>query len=295
MAANSPDLPDFNTLWNFNDPAATEAAFSALVEPARQSGDRSYHLQLLTQLARAQGLQDKFDAAHATLDSVETELRANPGPPDATRVRVRYLLERGRVFNSSGHPEQARPLFIQAWESANAASETKYAADALHMLAIVEPLPTDKVKWNTTALEYIEKHPSEQRWLNAVYNNLGEAYLLMNDYERALSCFQKLIALSEARGQDPWIYTKKDIAKCLRLLNRPAEAITLLQPIHATLEKKGTPDGWISGELAESLLAQGKHAEAKPLFKEAYEAFKKNEYLMRHEAAHIQRIEKMGN
>ena len=32
------------------------------------------------------------------------------------RVRLRYLLERGRVLNSSGKPDEARPLFLQAWE-----------------------------------------------------------------------------------------------------------------------------------------------------------------------------------
>ena len=32
------------------------------------------------------------------------------------RARVRYLLERGRAFNSSCHPDKAKPLFVEAME-----------------------------------------------------------------------------------------------------------------------------------------------------------------------------------
>src|SRR5688500_531281 len=82
------DLPDFDKLWDYNDPAATEQKFRALLPQAEASGDPSYRAQLLTQVARAQGLQRKFDDAHATLDQVVQV--------DDSLPRVRYLLERGR-------------------------------------------------------------------------------------------------------------------------------------------------------------------------------------------------------
>src|SRR5688572_21565066 len=84
-------LPNFDELWDYNDPATTEQKFRALLPRAEASADRFYHAQLLTQLARAQGLQRKFDEAHATLDQV--------AQVDQPPARVRYLLERGRVFN----------------------------------------------------------------------------------------------------------------------------------------------------------------------------------------------------
>lgn len=283
------NLPDFNKLWNFRDPAATEKKFRELVEPARNSGDASYYLQLLTQIARTQGLQDKFTEAHATLDEVQKQLR-----DDLKLARIRYLLERGRVFNSSNAPDKAKPLFVEAWELASANNETKYAADALHMLAIVEPLPADKIKWNLTTLQYIKEHPQEQRWLDAVYNNLGEAYLAAKDYEKALDSFQKLIELSKKAGEEPWIYTKKDVAKCLRLLNRTDEAIALMQPLYDDLQKKSQPDAWISSELGESLLAKGKKPEARALFKQAYELFQKDDFLMKHESEYINKIKKLS-
>ena len=289
LVSQSSTLPDFIKLWNYNDPAATEKKFRDLIEPAKHSGDASYYLELLTQVARAQGLQDKFTDAHATLDEVQMQLR-----DDLKTARVRYLLERGRVFTSSNQPEKAKPLFLQAWELASAANETKYAADALHMVAIIEPLPADKIKWNEKALQYIEAHPEERRWLDAVYNNLGEACLLMKDYQSALACFQRVVELDKERGREPWIYSLKDISKCQRLLGRTNEAMAVIQPVYDDLKKKQESDGWISGELAECLLAQGKKADAKALFKEAYAAFQEDDYLIKHESEHVNLIKKQA-
>src|SRR5579883_412461 len=105
------NLPDFDPLWDYEHPAQTEAAFRQLLPQAEASGDASYHLQLLTQIARVQGLQRRFDDAHATLDAVAARLS-----DDLALARVRYLLERGRVFNSSGQPETSLALFQQAYE-----------------------------------------------------------------------------------------------------------------------------------------------------------------------------------
>ena len=68
--APSTGLPDFNLLWDYGQPAETEARFRELLPAARACGDRDYYLQLLTQIARAQGLQKRFEQAHATLDHV---------------------------------------------------------------------------------------------------------------------------------------------------------------------------------------------------------------------------------
>src|SRR5262245_61487941 len=78
------ELPDFDTIWNFDDPAGTEAKFRDLLPKARQSGNQSYTAELLTQVARAQGLQQKFAEAQATLDEVDTLLK-----PETKTARVR--------------------------------------------------------------------------------------------------------------------------------------------------------------------------------------------------------------
>src|SRR5260221_13304132 len=104
-------LPDFDALWNYDQPAETERAFRDILQQTESKAPLAYRLQLLTQVARTQGLQRRFADAHATLDEVQAHLGDGLILP-----RVRYLLERGRVFNSSGQPDQARPLFLDAWQ-----------------------------------------------------------------------------------------------------------------------------------------------------------------------------------
>ena len=94
----SDNANDWIKLWNFQDPAGTRAKFQAIL-PETKGEDR---LEVLTQIARTHGLQQQFDEAHALLDEVEGALS------DETRLaRLRYLLERGRAFNSGGTPDKA--------------------------------------------------------------------------------------------------------------------------------------------------------------------------------------------
>lgn len=65
---------DFDTLWDYGHPDQTEAVFRQLLPQAERDHGRSYYLQLLTQIARTQGLQRQFVEAHKTLDSVKDAL-----------------------------------------------------------------------------------------------------------------------------------------------------------------------------------------------------------------------------
>jgi hypothetical protein len=62
----SSGLPDFDALWNYDKPRDTEQSFRVLLPEARGSADVLYLAELLTQLARTQGLQSRFEAAHKT-------------------------------------------------------------------------------------------------------------------------------------------------------------------------------------------------------------------------------------
>lgn len=80
---------DVDALWNFNDPAASEARFREALIKAQ--GDDA--LVLSTQIARTLGLRQRYEEAHRELDAVEAAAR------DAgAAVRVRVALERGRVL-----------------------------------------------------------------------------------------------------------------------------------------------------------------------------------------------------
>src|SRR4051794_12065904 len=97
---HAPALPDIDSLWNYSDPAKTETVFRELLARADDSAPLAWRLELLTQLARTQSLQRKWDSCHAILDHVETQV--TEGMP---RVRVRLSLERGRAFNDAGRFE----------------------------------------------------------------------------------------------------------------------------------------------------------------------------------------------
>jgi tetratricopeptide (TPR) repeat protein len=246
------DLHDFDILWNYNDPAATEQQFRALLPRAEQGAGRSYHAQLLTQIARAQGLQSKFADAHATLDTVESLLT-----PELNAARIRYLLERGRVFNSSQQVEQAQPLFQQAWELAQAEQQDFYAVDAAHMLAIVAS-GEQQLAWNLRALALAKQSPQPRArtWMGSLYNNIGWNHHDAGRYEQALDMFQHALYERQAAGRAEQIRIARwCIARCLRSLGQFEAALATQRELLAELERAGEQDVYVFEELAENLLA----------------------------------------
>jgi hypothetical protein len=123
-----------DALWDFDKPALSEERFRA--ELAKWPPASVEAQEVRTQVARTLGLQRKFADANALLDSVEGSLGNLP-----THVRVRYLLERGRAFNSSGAPQRAVLLFAEALALAERDKDEFYAVDAAHMLGIAAPAP----------------------------------------------------------------------------------------------------------------------------------------------------------
>src|SRR5579884_3446812 len=209
--------PDFDALWNYDQPAQTEATFRQLLDQTDQHTDTAYRLQLLTQIARAQGLQAHFDEAQATLDQVAAQLTA-----DMSQTRIRYLLEQGRVLNSSGHRDEARSMFQQAWELGQAGHETAYAIDAAHMLAIVAP-GAEQLAWNLRALQLAESAHDERsrRWCASLYNNIGWTHHDAGRYEEALTAFQKALQWRQTFGPEREIRIARwCVGRTLRSLGR---------------------------------------------------------------------------
>jgi ATP/maltotriose-dependent transcriptional regulator MalT len=142
--------PDFEAAWDFGDPAGTERRLREMVPAVQAAGDADLTLQLQTQFARAEGLQQRFDEALTTLDAVDRSLT------EATPIaRLRATLERGRVHNSSGSPVTAVPLFEAAFEMAQKAKRDDLAVDAAHMVAIASGGDGGH-RWNLKALALAE-------------------------------------------------------------------------------------------------------------------------------------------
>jgi tetratricopeptide (TPR) repeat protein len=190
-----------------------------------------------------------------------------------SRPRVRYLLERGRAYNSSGKPKVARPLFQQAFDLAQTLNENFYAVDALHMLAIVAP-PEQSLAVNLKAIQLAETSQDERArgWLGSLYNNTGWAYHAMGDYISALEIFQKAEQWRRSKGKA----REKCIAawcvgRTLRSLGQTEEAVAIQMALMDELESAGESDGYVFEEIAECMIALDRLDEARPYFLEAYE------------------------
>lgn len=102
---------ELDALWDFADPIASEAAFRAAIS---SSDDEVSRAILGTQLARALGLQARYDEADRVLERVDAPVPA---------IRARVALERGPLRNSGGHPADAVGFFENAAAIAEAAGK----------------------------------------------------------------------------------------------------------------------------------------------------------------------------
>jgi tetratricopeptide (TPR) repeat protein len=292
MDANTnQDLPDFDRLWDYDHPGETERRFRELLPQATASGNTAYLAELLTQIARTLGLQQNFNEAHRVLDQVDAMLADGQARP-----RIRYLLERGRALNSSGSPDQARPLFVEAWEQAQQAGEDALAVDAAHMVAIVEKGQA-ALDWNLKALHLAEtsSQARARKWLGSLYNNIGWTYHDMGQYGVALDVFQKALRQRETDGDAAAIRIARwCVARTLRSLGRVDEALDMQQALLEEATAAGEKPGYTYEELGECLLLLGRQAEAGPYFALAYEVLSQDPWLARDEPERLNRLKDLS-
>ena len=283
-------LPDFDSLWDYDHPGATEKRFRELLPAALDSRDLPYLTQLLTQIARTEGLQRKFEAAHKTLDRVQKGLDKTDD-----RTRVRYLLERGRVFNSSGKKEDARPLFLEAFDLALKSKDDFYAVDAAHMIAIVEP--TEKqLQWNLKALDLAENSAEEKarKWKGSLYNNIGWTYFEQRQFEESLLMFEKALEVQEQHGDPNKILIAKwCVGKTLRMMDHTEEALEMQRDLYEQYQAAGKRSGYVYEEIAECLTVMGEEQEAQGWFAAAYEELSKDPWLA-NEQDRLTRLKELG-
>lgn len=282
----------FDDLWDYQNPGETEDRFRQLLPAAEAKSDLSYRLQLLTQIARAEGLQREFDAARRTLDAVADEMEGAPAV-----VRVRWLLEKGRLERSSGNPEASKPLFLEAWEVAGTPELDFYAVDAAHMLGIVEGRD-ESLAWNEKALARAEASadPLAQRWRGSLANNIGWTYFEAEEYEPALKHFERALEIREEAGQvDSIRIAKWCVAKAHRVLGRTEEALAAQRALLAEYEADGETSGYTQEEIGECLLALGRADEAAPHFAAAWRELHRDEWLRDAEPERIARLKELGH
>lgn len=284
-------LVDFDALWNYDDPASTELKFRDILNNSDVK-DNGYKAELLTQIARTLGLQMKFDDAHKTLDEALNLIKG-----ENVKAHVRYLLEKGRTFNTSKHQDKARPLFFDAYKFALKNNLDYYAIDAAHMLGIVDK-GEDSLKWNEIGIQLAELSKDEKanKWLGSLYNNTAWTFHDMGNYDKALELFEKNVKWhEEKKSKKQLIIAKWSVARTLRSMNRIDEALRMQFGLIDELKEKGLEqDGYIFEEIGECLLLLKREHESKIYFKNAFELLSKDIWIRENERVRLERLNKLS-
>ena len=258
-------------LWDFDDLDGTEERFQDRLTDEADS-ERA---EILSQLARIQGLRGDFDAGERLVEEAQVLCGDE-------KARARIDLERGRLRHSRGNREAALPLFESAFAIALEAGELFIAADAAHMAALSAPDHEAFVAWTERGIELATAHGDASYWLGPLLNNLGWELYEAGELDAALHAFEGAL---EAREQEPENRAAIEIAryavgKTLRALGRPRLGIPYLERAVAWAEHVGVADGWFHEELAEEYASVGRLDEARdqarlalPLLEEADPAF----------------------
>lgn len=284
-------LPDLASLWDFGDPAASERRFRELlteIDPAQRPHDCS---EVLSQIARAEGLQRRFDAARQTLTRAESILDGSD-----SRARARIRLERGRIMNASGDAAGSIAEFESAWAMAGRLREDVLAVDAAHMLGIVVP-DEGGHGWNMRAMRLAESSadPVARRWTASLRNNIGWWLHDRGRLEEALGMFAHALAERERTGRrGDTLVARWMVARCLRSMTRFDEALKLQRDLAADHAREGSEDGYVQEELGECLLALGKPADAAPHFRRAHELLSIDPHLAATAPERLRRIARLA-
>ena len=242
---------DLDALWDFARPDLTEQRLRQALAAAQ--GDDA--LVLRTQIARTLGLRRQFDAALKELDAIEPALATAGAAP-----RVHALLERGRTLRSWGRPLDAEPLFQSAFDQADHARLEFLAADALHMVALVQATPEAQIAVNRRVVAYAQNaaDPRAQRWDAAALNNIGSTLNEAGRHAEALDVLRQAQAAYDRQGRTYNVRVARwMVAHTLRRMGRLDEALQLQRALEADWAAAGGADPYVFDEIAEIHAARG--------------------------------------
>lgn len=294
---------DIRDLWDFNNPAQSEAKF----RDALAGADSDTALLIKTQIARSLGLQRKFDEATRVLDEVDaainppapsptavegsTEAPMAPAAPAVAAIVKAYAqMERGRVLRSSGNPEGARPYFDTARTLAQGIPDVQI--DAIHMQALVSA-PDEAIDLNNQAIVVARaaSDPRARRWLGSLLNNTAWSYHDKGAYEAALNLFDEALKFREQEGDPEKIRVARwCVARCFRSIGRFGPALVMQRALLQNNDK----DGYVEEEIGECLVATGEPDKAKEHFARAYDLLKDDPWLQDSAPARLQRLRNLA-
>ncbi|MBL8308846.1 MAG: tetratricopeptide repeat protein [Burkholderiales bacterium] len=247
---------DIDALWDYAKPAESEARFREALKTA--TGDGA--LELETQIARTYSMRRDILRAYAVLDAVAVRMSGGT----AARVRIRYLLERGRALNSSGQFEQAKPLFADAFQLAQRENEVLLAIDAAHMFGFSKNLE-EAMSWNQVAMRLAQgsELPRAIRWRASIANNLGSTERERGNLDAAARHFDAALKAHQRTGTPLQVRIAWwQVANVRRLQGKFDEALAIQQRLEQEMLAAKEPDEYVYDELAALYTALKRPADA---------------------------------
>lgn len=234
---------DIDALWDYAKPAESEARFREALKT--ETGDAA--LEIETQIARTFSMRRDFVRANSMLDAVAGRTSGNTAP----RVRIRYLLERGRTLNSSGQFEKAKPLFADAFQLAQRESEVLLAIDAAHMFGFSKNTE-EAMSWNQVAmrLALTSELPRAIRWRASIANNMGSTERERGNLDVAAKHFDAALNAHQATGTPLQVRIAWwQVANVKRLQGKLDDALAIQLRLEQEMLAAKEPDQYVYEEL----------------------------------------------
>jgi len=235
---------DIDALWDYAKPAESEARFREALKA--ETGDAA--LEIETQIARTFSMRHDFVSANSVLDAVAARTSGTTAP----RVRIRYLLERGRTLNSSGQFEKAKPLFSDAFQLAQRENEVLLAIDAAHMFGFSKNLD-EAMSWNQVAmrLALVSELPRAIRWRASIANNMGSTERDRGNLDTAARHFDAALKAHQATGTPLQVRIAWwQVANVKRLQGKLDDALAIQLRLEQEMLAAQEPDEYVYEELA---------------------------------------------
>ncbi len=265
-------------LWDFQDLDASEERFRAQL--SRETTDEG-RAEVLTQLARIEGLRGDFDRGETLIEEAEAlagdDLVARTSVD--SRARSASPLERGRRG-------RAPALRVGGSDGAGGARTTSSPRTRCTWRHSPRRGATASSRGHSAGSTSQKSTTAARYWLGPLLNNLGWEYYEAGELEPALDAFERALRARERDPSkpEPIALARYAVGKALRGLGRSDEAIPLLEQAVAWAEAEGAPDGWYHEELAEEYAAVGREGDAReqarlaiPLLLEADPGFEADE------------------
>jgi tetratricopeptide (TPR) repeat protein len=258
-------FPDIDGFWSTGDLADAETRIREQL-PADWATDwKAQSVELLTQLARVQGMRGDLERAQATIDQ-SRQMIADSRENFGARAEVRWRLEQGRIFCMGMNLRKANDMFAQAWTQASENGLAFFAIDAAMMLFLTRP-PKQQNEWLQRALSLANSSSDKhvRLWISQLLYFEGWTAFDSHQFDKALACFEK--AMSEPRATDSngrWMALQWSRARMMRALGQTEQALEIQNTLFEEMRIRGKVSGYVYLELAEcqQLLNQREPAKA---------------------------------